>query len=355
MRAFIQGLGNISPQRTWHGDPFLNAPVSSQSNALACIEPVYETWINHPQLRRMSRVLKMGNAAAAMALKDAGLTVPDSIVTGTGYGCQEDTATFLSKITSLNETALNPTPFMQSTHNTIGSQIALLLQCQGYNQTYVHDAFSFEHSLLDAMMQITDRPQAKVLVGGVEEMTDVSHAIKNRFRIYRTRVENSLTILQEESLGTIDGEGAAYFVLAGNHYEHSKAVIEGVLTLYNPPDDMVTQVRSFLEKHRFNGKSIDLVLSGKNGFAKIDQQTDVFLQKLLPGTARGVYKHLSGEHCVASSFALWVAAKILHEQAIPECVSNATLKEINTILIYNPYFNNHHSFIIVSRCPTTSV
>jgi 3-oxoacyl-(acyl-carrier-protein) synthase len=96
----------------------------------------------------MSKILKMGVASGTLALREAGITAPDGIITGTGYGCLEDTGTFLTKMIEGRETALNPTPFIQSTHNTIGSQIALLLQCQGYNQTYTQRAFSFENVCL---------------------------------------------------------------------------------------------------------------------------------------------------------------------------------------------------------------
>ena len=65
-----------------------------------------------------------------------------------------------AKMVDSNESALNPTPFIQSTHNTIGSQIALLLQCQGYNQTYTQRAFSFENVLLDAILELKENPTA---------------------------------------------------------------------------------------------------------------------------------------------------------------------------------------------------
>ena len=49
---------------------------------------------------------------------------------------------------------LTPTSFIQSTHNTVGGQIALGLECKGYNFTYVHASISFESALLDAQLQL---------------------------------------------------------------------------------------------------------------------------------------------------------------------------------------------------------
>ena len=139
-------MGNISPQKTWDDETLLTKPLVYQGNRLATYEPDYTKYIEPKQLRRMSRIIKMGVTAGSMALKNAGLPIPDGIITGTAYGCLDDTGIFLKKMIENKEHALNPTPFIQSTHNTIGSQIALLLQCQGYNQTYTQGAFSFENS-----------------------------------------------------------------------------------------------------------------------------------------------------------------------------------------------------------------
>ena len=148
MSLFIHGIGNISPQKTWDADLLpdeINKPASDRFYA---IEPDYAQFIDAKSIRRMSRIIKLGMGAATIALRQANIKVPDAIITGTGYGCLEDTGTFLAKMIENHEVALNPTPFIQSTHNTIGSQIALLLQCQGYNQTYAHGAFSFESVLI---------------------------------------------------------------------------------------------------------------------------------------------------------------------------------------------------------------
>ena len=356
MSAYINGIGNISPQNTWQNNDFLSAVVSSRKNVLTCIEPDYASFIAPAQLRRMSRILKMGNAAAIIALQQANIKVPDGVITGTGYGCLEDTASFLNKITSLKETALNPTPFMQSTHNTIGSQIALLLQCQGYNQTYVHDSFAFEHSLLDALMFLEDTPDSRLLVGGVEEVTADSHEIKNRFGIYRQGDQNTTELLSGKQSGTIEGEGAAYFVLSGMQQNNSIARLEGVRTLYKPiPDEVISAIPEFLDSFGLQVKDIDLLILGKNGDFKTDVFADEVTNALFHQTPTAGFKHLSGEHCVASSFAAWLASEIVSSQSVPDVVRlRGNSNTINKVLIYNPYFCNHQSLILISGCRATS-
>jgi len=127
----------------------------------------------------MSRIIRMGVAAAMECLQEAKITKPDAIVTGTAYGCLEDTGLFLTKMVEFNEDLLTPTAFIQSTHNTIGAQIGLMLQCNNYNNAFVHRGFSFESALLDGMMLLKENEVSNVLVGAIDEITNISHAILN--------------------------------------------------------------------------------------------------------------------------------------------------------------------------------
>src|SRR6187549_9756 len=255
MALYIKGMGNISPQKTW-GEESLFTPVNYSGDRLRCVEPEYSQWIDPRQLRRMSRVIKMGVAAGSMALKDAGITVPQGIITGTGYGCLDDTGIFLTKLVENQEQALNPTPFIQSTHNTIGSQIALLLQCQDYNQTYAHDAFSFESALLDAMLQLNETPERKILIGGVDEITDASHAIQKRFGIFN-KTENSLQLFNGPSHGALNGEGSAFFVLSGEKSEGDKVGVEALTTFYKPDEEsLVKGIQDFLKAASLKSEDI---------------------------------------------------------------------------------------------------
>src|SRR6267154_1523765 len=206
MKAYINGIGAVSPQQIWNkGMRLLSQPCAYAGDHLSCIELDYTQYIDPKYLRRMSRILKMGVAASAMALHEAEVKIPDGIITGTGYGCLEDTEIFLRKMIGLREQALNPTPFIQSTHNTIGSQIALLLTCQGYNQTYTQEGFSFESALLDAMMELKENPDQILLTGGVDETTNGSHEIQRRFGIFRESSASSLDLFNSSTSGTLHG------------------------------------------------------------------------------------------------------------------------------------------------------
>lgn len=66
---------------------------------------------------------------------------------------------------------LKPTYFMQSTHNTISSNIAIHTKCHGYNITYTHGNQSLEWALRDAKMLLRSGKVRSVLVGLHDETT----------------------------------------------------------------------------------------------------------------------------------------------------------------------------------------
>jgi 3-oxoacyl-[acyl-carrier-protein] synthase II len=348
---YIKGMGNISPQKTWDESGLLDQPLAYVGDKLSCHEPDYSKYIDPKQLRRMSRIIKMGVAAGSIALKQAGISVPNGIITGTAYGCLDDTGIFLNKMIDNKEYALNPTPFIQSTHNTIGSQIALLLQCQGYNQTYTQGAFSFESALLDALLELKESPSQSLLVGGVDEITPISHTLQKRFGIFKNE-GNSLSLFERPGLGTVNGEGAAYFVLSGEKSKDERVCIEAVKMLYKPKDAALKgEITSFLEAASLKNTDIDFVVLGKSGDGKSDSKIEEISDMYFADSSVGLFKHLSGEYPTASAFALWLAVKIIQENHIPDAVvSRNTNRPLKRVLIYNPYFGTHHSLILLQAC-----
>lgn len=349
MQIYIRGMGNISPQHTLGENGLLSNPLSHAGDKLTCVEPDYGQYIELKYLRRMSRIIKMGVASATVALREAGISKPDGIITATGYGCLDDTGIFLNKMTELNEQALNPTPFIQSTHNTIGSQIALLLQCQGYNQTYTQGGFSFENALLDAMLLLTDDPQKLLLAGGVDETTQLSHQIRSRFGVFRNNLADSLLLFQEPGAGTVEGEGSVFFVLSGEKGSGAVAAVTGITTLYKPgPGELKTAVHDLVAKGAAG--HVDLVLSGASG----DKENDAYLMEITNELFKdtvGKFKHLCGEYPVASAFGSWLAAKILQHQQVPDVVlPSNNLRSLKHILVINQYFGKQYTLILFQAC-----
>jgi len=296
----------------------------------------------------------MGVAAGAACLKEANVEIPDAIVTGTAYGCLEDTGVFIAKMVEQKEELLTPTAFIQSTHNTVGAQIALMLHCHNYNNTFVHRGFSFESAVMDAIMLLKENTVSNILVGGVDEITDVSQKILSRFGLYKREPISNENLLGSYSKGTIAGEGAAFFLLSNHPSANDYAQLDAIKTIYKPANfqDIENEVYSFLDEQSISIEDIDLVITGRNG-DKSDNEVYNYLDgSVLKNKALANYKHLCGEYPTATAFALWLAASIMKAKVVPSYVKQGSIAQRNLkrILIYNHYQNIHHSLLLISAC-----
>lgn len=126
-------------------------------------DPDFKQYMTVGEARRLGPMLKRTLAVSLQTLRDAGSTdadgkcqpfVPDAIITGTAWGNAESSEVFLRDMLTGGEQLLKPTPFMQSTHNTIGSLIAISTHNHGYNNTHSQGKDSLRMAMLDAEMLI---------------------------------------------------------------------------------------------------------------------------------------------------------------------------------------------------------
>lgn len=129
------------------------------------------------EARRMDKIMKSSLLSSLKALKQTGITTPDAIITGTAYGCLENSERLLMQIREEGEGMLKPTYFMQSTHNTIGSNIAIKTHCHGYNVTYTQKSKSLEWAIRDAKLLLRSGKVKNVLVGCHDESTPIFNAL----------------------------------------------------------------------------------------------------------------------------------------------------------------------------------
>lgn len=139
-------------------------------------EVEYRDYLNPMKARRYSRLLRRALVTALKAIKESGVDQPDAIINGTAMGCIENTERMLDALGTEGEQMSMPTNFMQSTHNTIASLIAIHMGNHGYNSTYAHGRISFESALLDAFLQIKSGRIRTALVCANDEITPALQA-----------------------------------------------------------------------------------------------------------------------------------------------------------------------------------
>ena len=360
---YINGQGMVSPQKPLTPEEILTDPISYLTNQLKCPDPGFKDFIPSELIRRMGRIIKMGVTASKMCLQDtvkitgleAGFPLnPQAIITGTGMGCIEDTEKFLNSMIKNKEEFLTPTSFIQSTHNTVAGQIALLLKCHSYNFTYVHRGISFESALMDAMTQIQTGEFENALVGGCDELTSNFFTITSRLGFWKRKPVDSLQLLKDTQRGSIAGEGATFLFLDIKKHDGTYAELNGVTTFRKPssPDQLKNILQGFLSRHQMNEDDIAFALLGLGGDPATDKYYQEFIKCFREPPATGYFKHLCGEYHTASSFALGLAAMIIKTQTVPDVVKtnpSGSIKAVKNILIYNHYRGMNHSFTLLSQ------
>jgi hypothetical protein len=276
---------------------------------------------------------------------------PKGIIIGTANAGMEESIQFMKQVIEHEEGILTPGTFVQSTANTIASQIGLLSRNKGYNITHVHGGLAFENAIIDTAMLLKENPLNTYLVGGVDEIGIKNYNIDRLQGWYKTEPVSSRQLYEINSPGCIAGEGAAMF-LVNNKKKNAVAKLEVLTTLHSEEEATVRErLQWFLDKHLRTGEKIDLFLTGENGDNRLSHfffASESILDKEVT-VAR--FKHMSGEYPTASGFALWVGCQVLGSEDIPQhMIKKESIKtEYKNILIYNNHKGREHSFMLVSN------
>jgi len=345
MNLYIHSAGWISAAGTQKENDFLPEALSYESNRLNAQEPDYTGMIPPMQLRRMSKVVRMGIAATKLALKNSGIEKPDAISVGTAMGCLQDTETFLNKLVTQNEQMLTPTAFIQSTHNTVAGQIALLLGCHGHNLTYVHRGHSFEHALINAALYLKQHPEETVLAGGLDELIDASNTLMQRAGVYASEPVKSENLLQQSLSGTVAGEGAAFMTVSLKPSAKSLKIEQ--LHLFKAKDN--EQALKRFKALGLEHIKADLVVLGKSG----DEHTGLYneLQRqYFSGLPAAAYKHQTGEFGTSSALGLAFITEMLQQHIIPVQLLIAGEKPelVKTVVFINHYLDHYSCWVLTS-------
>ncbi len=278
----------------------------------------------------MSRLTRIGLVTAIECLKDAGISQPEAILTGTGKGSLHDTEKFMHAIREFQEGTLNPSPFIQSTYNSLNGLIGLHHQVNSYNTTYVHSGFSLEHAMLDAALLFGDNTIGNALIGAFEEMTDEHYIIKEKLGFWKN--------------GAVSGEGC-FFFYAEKDKNGSALAIEDIKLWFEPEENQIRQgLEELLSSHQIDWNDIDVFISGRNNDKRYDHYYNLVADKLPSSTHHIHFKHLSGEFDTAAGFGIWAAARMAEMKRI---FPSLLLKEgsrdnIKHILFYNQYYGKQH-------------
>ena len=357
MPIYIQSANQISVQKPLSDDWF-NNPVFYDDSRVPTIDPDYKEHFPPLVSRRMCLLLKRAVLMSRLTLKEASVEMPDAIISGTGLGCIDNTEKFIYAIMENEEKFLQPTFFMQSTHNIISSTIAIDLKCHGYNNTFVHRWASFENALLDALMQFRQKRIQTALVGGYDELTNDYYKFFDRLGLWDFAVESS------PLRKCFAGEASVNMLLSSTKNKNTICEISDVELLYRPTNEQIDRTLNImLEKAGCGLSDIDAVMTGLSTHADNDKVYFDVIENHFSDRPILYYKHLFGESFSASAIGTYAAMTCLRKGRIPsflhadvnpaspqKTADSSDNNEIKRILVYNHHSNKPHSFILLSSC-----
>lgn len=312
---------------------------NSRENWIKVDLPKIDSKILSPNsARRMSKAVKMGIICAMETLQQIDRSELDGILVGSGKGCLIDSDKFLQSIVVQQEEFLSPTAFIQSTHNTVAGQIALLIKNTGYNMTYSQGRISFESTVFDAYLQLALNERKTLLVGAVDELSDISIDISESI---------ANTTDQPITTGIPRTEGAGFFIFSNQKNQHTLGELVDMV-IYHPTEELrpETQLAAFLKKNKLSAEQLDLVIYGS---AKPETPSEMEAEAF-NDLAKINYQSQIGYFDTDVVFAFDFALKQLNNQTFRSMESPTGNKTsaFQHVLICN--FGDQNSLMLLSRC-----
>ena len=339
-KIYINSIKQISAQKPL-SDEWFDNPVIYNEQYTRTIDADYKQYFTANEARRYGKILKRALLVSREVMKESGVSNPNAIITGTGLGCIENTEIFLDKLVREGEELLNPTYFMQSTHNTISSLVAIDSKCHDYNNTYAHNGISFECALQDAFLQMQSGKIRTALVGAHDEMTpDYFFLLKKAGYLGQFNQ-------------TFACETAVAMMLSTEKTEKTLCKIDSFEKIYQTNKVGTEKISNLISD---NLKSqIDYVMVGVNGNPETDKIYFENCAKLFPDKPLLQYKNIFGESYTVQALGVYAAVTCLQKGKIPEHLfikpeaGNQGSRQVNKILCYNHFEGKNHTFIVLSN------
>lgn len=282
-------------------------------------DPDFKQYMSPGEARRLGKVLKRALSVSQKTLKEVGVEQPDAIITGTGLGSVESTEAFLSDLCLHGEELLKPTHFMQSTHNTIGSLVAISTRSHGYNSTYSHKNISFSSALYDAMLQLRAGEISNALVGGHDGLTESYYHL---WELVDYAGGDMTSPCGEAAVAVMlaSADSPLISIAEGKGADTDQILCRvGDCKLLNKPTDDILQkeINRIIQRHELTPDNVAIML-GVNGKRVNDIPYETLLGKLSSNFGVLRYKNLFGESFSSEALGFYAAAHILRANSYPK-------------------------------------
>jgi 3-oxoacyl-(acyl-carrier-protein) synthase len=255
--------------------------------------------------RRMCRPSKFAVAAAKLAVADSGLREGSAhhvaVVMSTSYGPSMITEKIIRQILHEGPQATSPALFTESVANAPAAQVALALGAQGANITITQRQAGALMALGRGAREVLSGRADAALVGAVDEVTPLLHAILDRFgalaRPSGSRAELARPFDRQRN-GFIVGEGCTMLTVEREDAAAARgarilARVRMMGRAFDPqapptnwghdPGVLARVLKSSLEAKRIQSTSIDGLVCGGSGSRSGDRLEMLVIQEAWGG------------------------------------------------------------------------
>ena len=309
-RVAVTGLGCVSVRgagREELADAFARAEVefpeidrdqgyhldfSARTGGLVSPETLHP-WLKPMQARRMSPPSRLAVVASRIALADAdlppegpgedGQDSKTGVFLATAYGPSSYTERILKQIFLEGPQAVSPMLFTESVANAPAAQLALGIKATGPNVTLTQRDTGPLLAVAMARRALNQGRISRALVGGVDELNPLLHAVLDRFHSLARPRQDALEIARpfdRNRSGFIAGEGATVLVLEREEQATARkvpirAIVGECVSAFDPTAsaagwgerslDLARGLRERARRKNMPLSDIDLVVSGASG------------------------------------------------------------------------------------------
>ncbi len=293
------------------------------------------------KMRRMNTLSRLGMSAMRLALTDAGRESPlvtgsaAGVAIGTTFGPVQTSVEYLNEYIQKGAALAPPQLFAESVANAPGSHIAIEWNFRGFNLTFTQRESSTLAALLYAATQLNKGTVEAAVVGGVEEMNDITFSVLDRIGALAHDdgdVDEACRPYDRDRNGLMVGEGGAVFLLdslQSNSGEGVYGFVSGFGIAKDPTatisdwgtgDEVVARaMASAIEDAGLRFEQIDAIWGSANSSIRCDRLEYRAIQRLFGEKAPPVVatKGLFGEYAAAGGLHLATAFLALREQRLP--------------------------------------
>ena len=268
------------------------------------------------KMRRMSTLSRFAMAAARMAIDDHGKLPPETgVAIGTAFGPVQTSIDYMREYVEKGAALAPPQLFAESVANAPGSHIAIEWGLRGFNVTVTQRESSALAAAMYASSQLLKESVRAAMIGGVEEVTEITYSVLDRVGALDDEQRNGMVIGEGSAMLIAEnGESAKYGFLSG--FGIARDTTASISDWGDDANAVVTAMRGAIDDADLTLRDIDAIYSSANGSKRGDTLEARAIQQLfgvdvppIVATKRGF-----GEYAAAGALQLIAALLALDER-----------------------------------------